>query len=176
MTHDKEHNHVNFEQMLQAAEAMKAFQAATPQSSLKGELGDVVVKVLVAVCTAAVLWTANSVNNNTQTIGAMQVEARVWRAGIDEDISKLKEFAEVPRFTDAQDTAKLAPISQMVTRHDAELNERGIWIRQVDSKITSIENRYEVILDKLSEVNTQLKLLTEKQYERDRQRINNRDK
>lgn len=168
MTQKQSHN-VDLAELAQAAEVMKMFQAATPpQPGLTGEvLGNSIIKILVAVCTAAVLWTANSVNTNTQTISEMQVESRVWRKGIDQDIAKLKNFSDQPRYTRemdiAQDAADLAPVQQMLNRHESELGSRGEWMSGIERRMSAIEFKYESILSKLTEINTNLESIKEKQ-------------
>lgn len=142
---------MDFDQMLKAAEAMKAFQAANPQSNESKTLFDSLTKIAVAICTAGILWLVASVAEVQNEMTKLNVQQHQTEKTLD----GLQVFSQKPRFTIEDYHSAIAPIQQTVTRHNVELADRKEW----GSRLTRLENRYEIINEQLADITQELKTL-----------------
>ena len=80
-------------------------------------LADSVLKILIVLCTAGIIWIANAVNN---LIG-QQIRMDEWRIVSMEQQKTMKMFMQEPRFSEAMFDHRTKPMFL-----DIESNRRGI--------------------------------------------------
>jgi len=116
-------------------------------------LNDSVGKIIVGLCTAGIiggLVFANAMNANYIRMETNQVN-------ILRRMDSVEEFMKAPRFTATDFEQKVKPFTEIILRHDAELNSRSSRIRELEYKSNQNTRELELLKDTLSEIKLLLK-------------------
>ncbi len=110
---------------------------------------DSLQKIAVALTAAGVIWLVGGVNEMQKDISVIKVN----QAQNKSDISEFQEFTKKPRFSFDDFRSQVLPIIQRLEQNEYKLRERTGWMDYTSKKVSMLEGKYEIILEKLSGIN-----------------------
>ena len=123
------------EAQMQAQMMQMMLSSMKPESSNdKASVVDSVVKVLVTISTAGILWLLTSVSTMQTDIATLSTQQQKTML----NMKKLERFTEQPRFTHDNFQQAIAPIQQTSFRNEQELASRRPWIKSIEDEVRSL--------------------------------------
>ena len=148
------------------AQLEKLITALKPEKEEKNRRGllnaefaivDVLQKVAVSLTAFGVVWLVGGVNEMQKDISVIKVTQTQNK----EQINEFKDFTKKPRFSFDDFISQIQPLKQRLEQNEMKLIQRSEWMNSTAERVSKLEGKYEIILEKLNTINKDISTISD---------------
>lgn len=121
------------------AMSMRKAQPITSERTENGKISDMIFKGFSTISLALVTWILSTVSDMKQQQVGSEVKQETLIESVREVKNEVKQFTSQPRFTEAEFSSKIIPLTNQVNLNTAELNKRTVFMTETDNEIQKMK-------------------------------------
>ena len=114
-------------------------------------------KVAVSLTAFGVVWLVGGVNEMQKDISVIKVTQTQNK----EQINEFKDFTKKPRFSFDDFISQIQPLKQRLEQNEMKLIQRSEWMNSTAERVSKLEGKYEIILEKLNTINKDISTISD---------------